>query len=66
LRALKRVIDWTPGVIDRHAVLLSRPPEFDEAEPALDTDFTDTAQRLLAVQGGDAHRAAVRWYRRGI
>ena len=66
LRTLKRVIDWTPGVVDRNAAIFVETPEFDEAEPALGIDFIDTAQRLLAMQGGDAQRAAMRWYRRGI
>lgn len=66
LRTLKRVIDWTPGVVDRSAAIFVETPEFDEAEPALGIDFIDTAQRLLAMQGGDAQRAAMRWYRRGI
>jgi hypothetical protein len=58
LRALKRVIDWTPGVVDRSAVIFVETPEFDQAEPALDVDFTDTVERLLAMQGNDAQRAA--------
>jgi hypothetical protein len=66
LRRLKRVIDWTPGVIERDAMIYQETPEWDLAEPALDQTFLDTTGRLLAMQSGNDQRAAMRWYRLGI
>ena len=61
---LKRIIDWTPGTIDRRALIYKETPEWDIAEPALDPDFMHTAERLLAMSSGA--QAAMRWYRRAI
>jgi hypothetical protein len=66
LRLLKRVIDWTPGIVTRNATIYVETPEWDVAEPALDSAFMDTAERLLAMQSGDELKAAMRWYRMGI
>jgi hypothetical protein len=66
LKTVKRAIDWTPGTIDRSALVFVETPEFDRAEPELDHDFVDTAERLLAMRAGDEQTAAMRWYRRGI
>jgi hypothetical protein len=41
-------------------------PECDLAEPAFDSSYLDTAERLLAMHSGDEQQAAMRWYRRGI
>jgi hypothetical protein len=65
-KALKRVIDWTPGVVERNAMIYAETPEWDLAEPALDSSYLDTAERLLAMHSGDEQQAAMRWYRRGI
>lgn len=66
LQRLKRVIDWTPGIVERHAFIYHETPEWDTAEPALDSQFLDTTERLLAMQSGEDQRAAMRWYRLGI
>jgi hypothetical protein len=66
LQRLKRVIDWTPGIIERSAIIYHETPEWDSAEPALDGQFLDTTERLLAMQSGADQRAAMRWYRLGI
>jgi hypothetical protein len=66
LKRLKRVIDWTPGSTERHAMIYHETPEWDLAEPALDGTFADTAERLLAMQAGEDQRTAMRWYRLAI
>jgi hypothetical protein len=66
LQRLKRVIDWTPGIVERQAIIYHETPEWDSAEPALDATFLDTTERLLAMQSGKDQRAAMRWYRLGI
>ena len=63
---LKRVIDWTPGIVERHAFIYHETPEWDTAEPALDSQFVETTERLLTMQSGEDQRAAMRWYRLGI
>jgi hypothetical protein len=63
---LKRIIDWTPGTIDRQAFIFVETPEWDEAEAGLDQRFVETAQRLLAMSISPQQRQAMRWYRRGI
>lgn len=66
IQRLKRVIDWTPGIIERNAIIYHETPEWDSAEPALDGVFFDTTERLLAMQSGEDQRAAMRWYRLGV
>lgn len=63
---LKRVIDWTPGIIERQAIIYVETPELDMAEPVLDNAYIDTARRLLAMQSGEKQQAALRWYRLGV
>jgi hypothetical protein len=65
-RSLKHLIDWTPGLVERDAMIYTETPEWDLAEPALDNGFIDTAERLLAMDSGGEHQAALRWYRIGI
>jgi hypothetical protein len=66
LKGLKRVIDWTPGLVERNAIIYQETPEWDLAEPALDGTLLDTAERLLAMQAGEDQRVAMRWYRLAI
>ncbi len=63
---LRRIIDWTPGIADRQAIIFIEAPEWDVAEPQLTQEFVDTAQRLLAMSSGSEQHEAMRWYRRGI
>ena len=63
---LKRLIDWTPGILERDAIIYAETPEWDLAEPKLDDNFTKTAERIFDMGGGDEQRAAMRWYRLGI
>jgi len=65
-KRLKRVIDWTPGIVERNAFIYHETPEWDTAEPALDKMLMDSAERLLAMQSGDDQREAMRWYRLAI
>jgi hypothetical protein len=41
-------------------------PEWDLAEPALNAELLDTAERLLAMQAGEDQQGAMRSYRLGI
>lgn len=59
---LKRLIDWTPGLVERDAIIYHDTPEWDLAEPALD-QFLDTAERLFAMNSGAEQNTAMRWYR---
>jgi hypothetical protein len=63
---LKRVIDWTPGIVKRQALIFVEAPEWDLAEPELSQKFIDTAQRLLAMSSRSEQHEAMRWYRRAI
>lgn len=65
-RTLKRIIDWTPGIMTRKAMIYEEIPEWDVAEPGLDRSHVRTAQRLFAMRGGEAQTAAMRWYRLAI
>jgi hypothetical protein len=62
-RTLKRLVDWTPGLIDRDAMIYTETPEWDLAEPELNADYIGTAERLLSMQAGPEHQAAMRWHR---
>jgi hypothetical protein len=62
-RTLKRLIDWTPGLVERDAMIYTETPEWDLAEPALDEAYICTAERMLSMQAGQAHQAAMRWHR---
>jgi hypothetical protein len=66
LRALKRIVDWTPGLVQRQVLIYVETPEWDVAEPALDNIFLDTAQRLMAMGAGEIQQTAMRWYRLAI
>ena len=66
VKKLKRLIDWTPGLQERDAIIYHETPEWDTAEPALDAKFMDTAERLLAMDSGADQSAAMRWYRLGL
>jgi hypothetical protein len=63
LKSLKRVIDWTPGIVQREALLFVEKPEWDVAEPGLDVLFVTSAERIMSMQGGEEQQAAMRWYR---
>jgi Methylamine utilization protein MauJ len=63
---LKRIIDWTPGIVDRSAIIFVETPEWDTAESGLDQRFIDSAQRLLAMSSGSEQHEAMRWYRKAI
>lgn len=65
-RQLKRLIDWTPGIVERQAIIYHETPEWDTAEPALDEMMMDSAERFSAMQSGDGQREAMSWYRLGI
>jgi hypothetical protein len=66
VKRLKRLIDWTPGLEERDAIIYHDTPEWDSAEPALDARFLDTAERLLAMNSGEDQTTAMRWYRLAI
>ena len=66
VKKLKRLIDWTPGLQERDAIIYHDSPEWDTAEPALDAKFLDTAERLLTMTSGAEQSAAMRWYRLGL
>jgi hypothetical protein len=64
---LKRIIDWTPGTVQRQAFIYAERSEWDIAEPGLDQRFMETADRLLTMSSGSSEQQeAMRWYRRGI
>lgn len=63
---LRRLIDWTPGLQERDAIIFHETPEWDLAEPELDQKFMDTAERLLAMNSGTDQNTAMRWYRLGL
>lgn len=60
---LKKIVDWTPGLTMRDAIVYAESDEWDMAEPALVPEYIDTASRFLAMHGGEAQHAAMRWYR---
>lgn len=66
LKFLKRIIDWTPGIVEREAIIYVETPEWEFAEPSLDDTFIDSAERLLAMQSSESQQAAMRWYRLGV
>jgi hypothetical protein len=63
---LKRVIDWTPGIVERPAIIFVETPEWNLAEPKLDSAFLNTVERMLAMQSGEEQQTAMRWYRLAI
>ena len=65
-RFLKRIIDWTPGLAQRKALIYFEKPVWSEAHPSLTKDFISTAERLLAMQSGEEQRRAMRWYRLAV
>lgn len=67
VRELRRILDMTPGKVERDALIFHTSPIGDCMEPALTSEFTDSASRILAMRSSDsAQSAAMRWYRLGI
>ncbi|MEJ1962944.1 MAG: methylamine utilization protein MauJ [Gammaproteobacteria bacterium] len=66
MKRLKRVIDWTPGIVERQAIIYAEIPEWDVAEPALDDRYVQTAERFMSMQSGEEQQRAMRWYRLAI
>jgi hypothetical protein len=67
VRELRRILDMTPGNVQRDALIFHTSPVADCMEPALTTDFTESASRFLAMHSSDdAQAVAMRWYRLGI
>lgn len=65
VRILK-IIDWTPGLVDRRAIVYCEADVWAEAEPALDQSFTETAGNLISSMQNEQIQTALRWYRLGI
>jgi len=63
---LHRVIDWTPGIITREAIIYTDTPVLDSAEPVLNEDYLKTAIKLLAAASSKEQQRAIRWYRVAI
>ena len=63
---LKRVIDWTPGLIDRRALIYAETPEWNVPTPGFAHEYADTIERLLTADTMVEQQAAMRWYRRGV
>jgi hypothetical protein len=63
---LHKVIEWTPGIRQRRALLYQRVPLDHRAEPSFTSEFAQTAEYLLNRQSGDQQHSAMRWYRLGI
>lgn len=66
LVSLQRIVDWTPGINERRAQVYHEAPEWDMAEPKLDRELMDSAERVLAMSAGAEQQTALRWYRLGI
>jgi len=64
--ALKRVVDWTPGLSKRRAYYFDVADVWEMAEPSLGADFAESVERLLPYQASEEAQAALRWYRLGV
>jgi hypothetical protein len=63
---LHKLIEWTPGIRQRHARIFHSSPLDHRAEPSLVPGFGKTAEYLIECQGNDKQQSAMRWYRLGI
>lgn len=64
---LRRILDLTPGKVERDALFFHTSPLGDCMEPALTSEFANSASRFLAMQSADGALAtAMRWFRLGI
>jgi hypothetical protein len=63
---LHKIIEWTPSIGQRRALLFQRVPLDHRAEPAFAPEFAQTAEHLLNRQSDDQQHSAMRWYRLGI
>jgi hypothetical protein len=64
---LRKILDMTPGKVERDALFFHTSPVGDCMEPGLTSEFTESASRLLGMHSADAAQAtAMRWYRLGI
>ena len=66
LKRVLKLIEWTPGVVDRVAHIYVESPVDDRAQPELHAGFISTTERLLAAQTSPAQARALRWYRLAI
>jgi len=63
---LRRVVDWTPGTVNRRALIFAEVDEREEAIPIMVQPLVDSAMALAAVATNPAQHAAMRWYRLGV
>ena len=59
-----RVIDWTPGIVDRAARYFATTRAAISA-PELDAEFAKTIQGIMAMHNDDISQTVMRWYRLG-
>jgi len=61
-----KVIDWSPGLKERDAILFHMSPFDDRCEPALTADIAQTVAQLMNANRSQELSTALRWYRLGI
>ncbi len=64
--ALRQIIDWTPGIVDRTVIRYLEHAEWDTAEPELEDNFLQSAAYFLNLRPSNEQQSAMRWYRLAI
>lgn len=59
-----RVIDWTPGIIDREAHYFAT-TRAKLSFPELDSELARTVERIMAMHNDEISQTVMRWYRMG-
>ena len=66
ISALKRIVDWSPGLRERKCIQFSYHTGFDRPYAALDAATLNSAVRLLNSDLSPTLRRAVRWHANGV
>jgi hypothetical protein len=63
---LLKIIDWTPGITMREALIFTGFDPATDPEPMLNDALVDSAQKLLETESAPAMKRALRWFRLGL
>jgi hypothetical protein len=66
ISAVRRIVDWSPGLRERECIQFSYHPSFDRPYPALDSATLGSAIRVLNSDLSATLRRAVRWHANGV
>lgn len=66
LHRLKKIVDWTPGIVDRQMLVFAGAAAASPAEALLDRDLLKIVEDMNQLNLDTPIRSAMRWFRLGV